>query len=192
MKLILYILTGCIFLVISNLAAAAATPQTATAAKAKAAESAAQENADKANADVDTAIEEANKAAAAAAKAAEVAKAAVAAKKAKAEAAVKQAKEKAEAAKKAIVAAAKVGAKSCDDWKQERASKSSTGSAVTWLSGFLAGIEISKNQDFLNGTNSQTMYSSIDVYCEAHPFEFVSDAGISLYFELARKKGLIP
>jgi len=183
MKMTLIFLLSCLLTITSSLAVAAATSETATAAKAKAAEKAAEDDADKAVAEADAAATEA-------AKAAELAKAAAANKKAKAEAAVKQAKEKAVAAKKAIAVAAKTGAKSCDDWKDERASKSSAGLSVTWLSGFMAGIEVSKNQDFLKGTSTQSLYASIDSYCEAHPFEFVSDAGISVYLELARKKGL--
>jgi membrane protein involved in colicin uptake len=176
MKMTLIFLVSCLLSITSSLAVAAATAETATAAKAKAAEKAAEDDADKA-------VAEADAAAAEAAKAAKLAKA-------KAEAAVKQAKEKAITAKKAIAAAAKTGAKSCDEWKDERASKTSAGLSVTWLSGFLAGIVVSKNQDFLKGTSTQSLYSSIDSYCEAHPFEFISDAGIYVYLELARKKGL--
>lgn len=195
MKATMLILMSCLLLGASNLSIAAATAATAAAAKAAEAEAAANASADAAKAEADTAEEEEAKTAAAAAKAAakaaEAAKAAAAAKIAKAKAAVAKAQEKTEAAKAAIAAAAKRGARSCDEWKLERAGKVNNGPVVTWFNGFLAGIAVAKNQDFLIKTKDQALYASVDEYCDSHPFEFVSDAGIYLYLELARKKGLI-
>lgn len=188
MKTIILILINCFLLATSNMATAAATAATAAAAKAAEASSSANATADTAKTEAESAEDEAARMAEVAAKAA--AKAA-AAKKERAREAVAKAKEKAEAAKQAIAAAAKRGARSCDEWKEERANKNNNGLAATWFSGFLAGIVVAKNQDFLVGTKDQALYASVDEYCDSHPFEFISDAGINLYLELARKKGLI-
>jgi len=195
MKTSILILMGCFLLAGNKLATAAATAETAAAAKAKAAEVAAQEIADTATAEAKSAEEAAAIAAVAAAKAAAEAaaatKAAAVAKIARAKAAVAKAKEKAAAAKKATAAAARGGARSCEEWKQERASKSGHGLAASWLSGFLSGIALARNQDFLSDTNTKSLYASVDEYCNLNPLEYVSDAGIYLYLERARKKGLI-
>jgi hypothetical protein len=178
------ILMSCLLSMSNNLATAAATTETEAAAKAK-------EIADTANAEAEAASAEAAQAADVAEKAAAAAKAAAATKAAAARTAIEKAKEKTAAAKKAVSAAAKEGAKSCDDWKQERSSKAVNGPAVMWFSGFLSGISVVRNQNFLAGTSNKSLYSAVDEYCDAHPFEFVSDAGIHIYIELARKKGLI-
>lgn len=219
MKTTMLILTGCFLWATSNMATAAATAETAAAAKAAAAEMAAKKEAAQANTEAESAEEaeartaaETAKAAAAAAKAAKeaaekaaeaekaaakaeaAAKEARAAKEAKAKAAEKKAVEKKEAAKKADEEAERRGTSSCDEWQQERASKigkTGQGSAAIWLTGYLSGIAVAKNHDFLTGTSNQALYSWVDDYCQAHPLEYTSDAGIHLYLELARKKGLL-
>ena len=173
-KSLLMLLSFVFLASLNNVASAAATVETGAAAKAK--ESSAQADAD---------VVATEKAAIAAEKAAIAAKAA-------AKAAVDRAKERVIAARRAIVLAAKRGAKSCEEWKQERLGKSLDGPGITWFNGFLSGLVIAKNQDFLSGTKNPDLYSAVDEYCDSHPFEFISDAGISIYLELARKKGLIP
>lgn len=191
MKATMLILMGCFLLLTSNMATAAATDETSAAVKAKEIADSANAEAEAEAAEASKAADVASKAAEAAVKAAAAAKAAAAVKMEKAKAAAIKAQEKTAAAKKTIAVAAKRGARSCDEWTQERASKTSNGPVLTWLNGFLSGIEVAKNKDFLSSMSDKSMYSSIDAYCEAHPLEFVSDAGIHLYLELARKKGLI-
>jgi len=184
MKSTLLIVLSCFLLSTSHMASAAATSETAAAAKAASDEHDAREVADTAQVEADQAEAEAI---AAAIKAAEISKA----KKILAKQAIEKAAAKKVAAQLAIAAAVKNGTQSCDEWKDERTQKSSSKLAQTWLSGYLAGIAVARNQDFLSGTKNKKLYASIDDYCEEHPFEFVSDAGINLYFELARKKGVI-
>jgi hypothetical protein len=183
MKLLSFLI-ACLLVAASNGALAAATVETAKAAKAVEA--------------ADAAVAEADAAADAAAKAEVAAKAAAeaAAKAAKdKEAAAKTAKEKAAAAKEqakaAVVAATREGARACADWTQERAGKNKDGPASAWLAGYLAGIEVAKHQNFLKGQKKDALYKWVDEYCLSHPFEFTSDAGIQLYHDLARKKGLL-
>ena len=178
----LLIVLGFVFLALfNNVASAAATVETGAAAKAK--ESAAQADAEVVA--TEKAALDAEKAAKAAEKAALAAKAAV-------KAAIDRAKEREVAARKAIELVAQRGAKSCEEWKQERSGKSLDGPGIAWLNGFLSGLVIAKNQNFLSGTKSPDLYSAVDEYCGSHPFEFVSDAGIHIYLEMARKKGFIP
>ncbi|MDX8400169.1 MAG: hypothetical protein R8K20_07960 [Gallionellaceae bacterium] len=184
MKSTLLIVLSCFLLSTSYMASAAATAETAAAAKAASDELDARAFADTAQEESDQAEAEAI---AAAIKAAEIAKA----RKLRAIQAAEHAAAKKVAAKLAISVAIKNGTQSCDEWKVERSKKSSPKLALAWLSGYLAGIAVARNQDFLSGTKDKKLYESIDNYCDHHPFEFVSDAGINLYFELARKKGVI-
>jgi hypothetical protein len=184
MKMIPVILMSCLLSMTNNMAFAATTAETVSAAKAK-------EIADAANAEAEAAAAEASKAADVAEKAAATAKAAAATKAATAKAAKEKAKEKTAAAKKSLAAAVKGGARSCDAWKDERSTKNNNGSAAAWFSGFLSGISIARNQDFLTDTSTPALYLLVDGYCDSNPNEFISDAGIHIYLELARKKGII-
>jgi hypothetical protein len=176
---------GILFLASNGAAMAAATADTARAAKASEAADAAvseaeseEKAAQQAEADAKAAAE---RAAAAARKREEAAKAA--------KAAAVAAKER---AKSAITVATREGAVSCEDWASARSDPAHPGGAATsWLNGFLAGLEVAKHKDFLQGAKKEANYKWVDNYCHDHPHEFVSDAGIQLYLELARKKGLL-
>jgi glucan-binding YG repeat protein len=185
MKRLIPVLLGAFLLAAGHTAMAAATADTARAAKASEAADAAvseaeseEKAAQQAEADAKAAAE---RAAAAARKREEAAKAA--------KAAAVAAKER---AKSAITMATREGAASCEDWQKERSDPAHpTGTATGWLNGFLAGLEVAKHKDFLQGAKKEANYKWVDNYCHDHPFEFVSDAGIQLYLELARKKGLL-
>lgn len=219
MKTPLLILSACLLWTGSDMAMAAATASTAAAAKASAAEIAAQKAAQKAQAEANTAedaeaqaaaekakaaaeaaaaaktaAEAAAEAVKAAARAEAAAKAAREAKAARAKAAAENAALKEELAKKAAAEAERRGTSSCNDWLEERdskAGKDGKGPAALWLIGYLSGIAVAKNHDFLTGTNNDALYSMVDEYCHSHPLEYTSDAGIHLYLDLARKKRLI-
>lgn len=187
---------------VTNFAYAAATAETAAAVKAIDAEMSANKKADAAKTDAETAEEleakaaataadAAAKAARAAATAERAAKAAATAQIAKAKAAAEFAKKEAEDAKKAAVIAKRRGASSCSEWQQDRAGKATNDTETAWLIGYMAGIAVAKNHDILKDENYQSLFSWVDDYCQSHPLEFVSDAGINLYIEIARQKRLL-
>lgn len=186
MKHLFLVLAGCLIFGTAHTAMAAATAATAAAVKEandedKAESDAAQaeENAAKADAAAKTAADEAARAEAASREA----KAKVAEAKAK----VLQVKEKAKAA---LLDATRDGTYSCADWADERSRKDHKGPAAAWLNGYLSGIQVAKNRDFLSGTKREKLYLWVDEYCSTHQLEFISDAGIQLYAELSRNKGV--
>lgn len=219
MKTILAILMACLLAAVGESALAAATTETSAAAKASAAKNAAATAAEAAKAEATTAEEEealaakaradaaaeaARTAKDAAAKAVEAAraakeaeaaaKAAKAAKEAKAKEAAKEAAAKEEVAKKATAEAEKRGSISCNDWLDDRSTKAGQAGktpAASWLLGFLSGIAVAKDRDFFSGTKNEALFDWVDKYCASHTLEYTSDAGIHLYLDLARKKGML-
>ena len=59
-----------------------------------------------------------------------------------------------------------------------------------WLVGFLSGIAIATNKDFLRATDSTSMSLWVDNYCRANPLKALEEAGSDLAKELIRQKGL--
>ena len=81
---------------------------------------------------------------------------------------------------------------SCGEWIRYRAEQNSWQyvSEVNWLIGYLSGLAVARNKDFLVGTDVESIELWVDNYCRANPLARVDDAGILLAAELMKRKGL--
>lgn len=59
-----------------------------------------------------------------------------------------------------------------------------------WLVGFLSGIAVAKNSDFIKGTDGESILLWMDNYCRSNPLKGISDGGGALFYELKKQKGL--
>ncbi len=83
------------------------------------------------------------------------------------------------------------GSRSCGDWVSTRPVRSIETIAVeTWLVGYLSGLAIGTNKDFIKGTDNPSIFLWVDNYCRANPLKSLGDAGTDLYFELIKQKKL--
>lgn len=80
------------------------------------------------------------------------------------------------------------GAPSCGEWVKNRTEHNLYESVnITWLMGFLSGLAIGKDVNFLPDTDAKSLYLWIDNYCQANPLENVSLAGYLLSLELVKR-----
>ena len=83
------------------------------------------------------------------------------------------------------------GARSCGEWVEHRQEKTmSTLATEAWVVGFLSGIAIVRDKDFLKETDAPSIFLWMDKYCKANPLKRTNDGGIELYFELVKQKRL--
>jgi hypothetical protein len=82
------------------------------------------------------------------------------------------------------------GASSCGDWVQEQNKNSDWNTNHTWLIGYLTGIAIGTNKDFLKGTDNPSIYLWMDNYCRQNPLKDMADGGLDLFFELKKQKNI--
>lgn len=83
------------------------------------------------------------------------------------------------------------GGRSCEAWLRNTHSAVSIGGGdESWLIGFLSGIALMSERDFLRGTDNDAIFVWVDKYCQANPSKEVADAGQEFALELIRKKGL--
>ena len=80
------------------------------------------------------------------------------------------------------------GVRSCGVWINDKGTMQEPGH-FSWLLGFLSGISIATDNDFLRGTESESISLWVDNYCRANPLDTLSGAGQLLAAELI-KKGL--
>ena len=81
------------------------------------------------------------------------------------------------------------GTQSCGAWVNDRHGVYAVPN-LTWVIGFLSGLALESNKDFLRGTDNDSISVWIDNYCHAHPLNDLSDASQELAVELVRRKGL--
>jgi hypothetical protein len=60
----------------------------------------------------------------------------------------------------------------------------------TWILGFLSGFALYSNKDILRDTDNESIFLWIDNYCHENPLKELGDAGIHLFIELKKQKGL--
>lgn len=84
------------------------------------------------------------------------------------------------------------GAPSCGNWLKERQiDRSLIGLANKyWLSGYLSGIAITTDKDFITGTDNNSLDLWIDNYCQANPLENLGAAGVLLATKMIQQKKL--
>ena len=91
-----------------------------------------------------------------------------------------------------------MGYRSCGKWIQGRETERRSGptdwldasSNSDWLLGYLSGLAIGFNKDFLKGTDNPSIYLWVDNYCRANPLKRIDDTADDLAVELIRQKRL--
>lgn len=81
------------------------------------------------------------------------------------------------------------GNRSCGTWVKDREAKSvNEMTAEFWLVGYLSGLAMLSNKDFLANTDTTSIYLWMDNYCKTNPLETIIDAGFKLGIELMNRK----
>ena len=81
-----------------------------------------------------------------------------------------------------------IGTVACGDWVKERKSQGVlTVVHQAILVGFLSGLAIGKDKDFLRETTNESLFLWVDNYCQKSPLENIYTAGMLLSIELQKK-----
>lgn len=89
------------------------------------------------------------------------------------------------------------GSRSCRKWIDERyqaegksdLNKMPVLITKSWFLGFLSGRGSRSAQDFLKGTDNESIFLWLDNYCREHPLQDLDSGGIALELELTQMKG---
>jgi thioredoxin reductase len=80
------------------------------------------------------------------------------------------------------------GVVACGDWVKEKKKDSVVNAAhQAILVGFLSGIALATDKDFLRGTTNESLFLWVDNYCQKTPLENIYMAGMHLSIELQIK-----
>jgi hypothetical protein len=83
------------------------------------------------------------------------------------------------------------GMRSCETWIKDRAEQPERafGARVdsAWLAGYLSGVAVARDIDFLKGVDESIMQSWMDNYCNSHPLDLMGDAADALSIELKKR-----
>ena len=83
------------------------------------------------------------------------------------------------------------GMRNCKAWAKSRAEQPdpSVGNIVesAWLAGYLSGVAVARNVDFLKGVDDDIIKSWMDHYCSSHPLALMGDAADALSIELKKR-----
>lgn len=93
-----------------------------------------------------------------------------------------------------------MGSRSCASWNQERhmadSSKEMNRIPVlitrSWFLGYLSGRAEASGLNFIKGTDSDSIFLWLDIYCRANPNTGLERAGAALASELMQMKGMKP
>lgn len=93
-----------------------------------------------------------------------------------------------------------MGSRSCAKWFEEKRAAKSTKEmnkipvliTRSWFLGYLSGRAGASGKNFLNGTDSDSIFLWLDNYCQANPKMELDQAGIALARELMQMKGIKP
>lgn len=59
--------------------------------------------------------------------------------------------------------------------------------AENWIIGYLSGIAVITNSDFLIGVEAESIYLWMDKYCQKNPLNQIGDGGYDLAKELTKR-----
>ena len=93
-----------------------------------------------------------------------------------------------------------MGSRSCGKWTEERRMANSAKQmnrvpvliTKSWFLGYLSGRAETSGKNFLKGTDSESIFLWLDIYCRANPNNDLASAGIDLARELMQLKGIKP
>jgi hypothetical protein len=77
-----------------------------------------------------------------------------------------------------------MGHNSCGEWLEERAIGHGNQAYEGWILGFLTGANAFSDEDFLEQTDSHSVWAWVDNYCRAQPLDSLAQAVIKLRHEL--------
>lgn len=75
----------------------------------------------------------------------------------------------------------------CPDWTKWRTTSGTFAAGEFWVFGYLSGIAIGTNVNFLDGVGTNAIEAWMDNYCKGHPLDTVADGAKNLAIELARR-----
>lgn len=83
----------------------------------------------------------------------------------------------------------------CATWlaaRQQPELASRKASISSWVLGFVSGINVNTPEvDFLAGKDADSVFASIDKYCDEYPSHAIGEAVSSLAMQLYRSKGIV-
>jgi hypothetical protein len=81
-----------------------------------------------------------------------------------------------------------MGFRGCGTWIKDRAEKSWAATVEEgWLTGYLSGIAISSDVDFLKGADGNSFMFWMDNYCRDNPLSNLAVGGFQLASELKKR-----
>jgi hypothetical protein len=95
-----------------------------------------------------------------------------------------------------VVAYESRGARSCAAWQEyrrdERVGYGQNAEVYqTWLIGYLSGIVAGSGTDFLAGTDNESVFVMVDIYCGANLLMNLAGAGTYVARDLMQQKGIV-
>jgi hypothetical protein len=92
------------------------------------------------------------------------------------------------------------GSRSCGKWMEEKRIANGAQEmnripvliTKSWFLGYLSGRADASGKNFLNGTDSESIFLWLDNYCQANPAKDLGQGGVDLARELMRMKGIKP
>lgn len=96
-----------------------------------------------------------------------------------------------------VQAAESRGSRSCSKWSEERRqaegkepmNKIPVLITKSWFLGYVSGRASLSGEDWLKGTDNESIFLWLDNYCKGHPLQDIDSGGIALERELTQMKG---
>lgn len=83
------------------------------------------------------------------------------------------------------------GMESCGAWVKNRAGQPAPSRSAkvdsAWLAGYLSGVAVARDIDFLKGVDDNTIKLWMDNYCRSHPLDLIGYAADALSIELKNR-----
>ena len=83
------------------------------------------------------------------------------------------------------------GMENCSAWVKSHAGRSSPSMNMVaqnaWLNGYLSGVAVARNIDFLKGVDANTIQTWMHTYCTNHPSDLIGYAADALSVELVKR-----
>jgi hypothetical protein len=83
------------------------------------------------------------------------------------------------------------GMKNCGAWVKSHAEQPAPSMKAladnAWLVGYLSGVAVARNIDFLKGVDDNTIQTWMQNYCSSHPSDLVGYAADALSVELVKR-----
>ena len=84
-----------------------------------------------------------------------------------------------------------IGTRSCSDWIKSKSTEKSLNftklNNEAWLLGYLSGLSSGSGKDALANTKNSYIFTWTDNYCKKNPMNNISDGGVYLFLELAKR-----